>query len=455
MGEAVSRVTRAGASPQARPVTTPEIGLVTAVALVLGNMIGSGVFLLPASLAPYGGLGFVGWTISAGGSIALALMFARLARVSADAGGFYAYTRRAFGDLPAFLVAWSYWISIWSTNAALAVAFVGYLDPFAPSLVRNPVRAAFLAVAVVWLLVYVNCRGIRDAGRMQVLTTAVKVVPLVVVGAAGLAWASPERFVVPATAGDPLAGVMATVTLTLFAFLGLESATVPAASIRDPRRTIPRATVIGTLIASALYMLCTAGVMSVIEPAALAQSSAPFADAARTLFGPAVAGAVALGAAISCFGALNGWTLMVGQLPAVAAADGLFPAVFARVSRRGVPVAGMAIGGGLATLLILSNSSANLVALYTFTIVLSTLGSLVPYLACALAATLRRPGTVSAAVPATPTASVIAMLALGYSVLAVVGAGAEALALGLLLFLAGLPIFYWSRRQRLAPSMHV
>jgi basic amino acid/polyamine antiporter, APA family len=165
---------------------TRAIGFWTAVALVMGNMIGSGVFLLPASLAPYGGISLAGWLVSGAGSILLALVFGRLASANPASGGPYAYTRAAFGDLASFLVAWGYWISIWCANAALAVAFVGYLDPFVPSIVRSPAAAAALAIAVLWLLSAVNITGVRTAGRIQVITTVLKILPLVFVGGAGL-----------------------------------------------------------------------------------------------------------------------------------------------------------------------------------------------------------------------------------------------------------------------------
>src|SRR5512145_2363405 len=201
------------------------IGFWMAVALVMGNMIGSGIFLLPASLAPYGGLSLVGWLVSTAGSLLLALVFARLARLDPAAGGPYAYTRRAFGDLPAFQVAWGYWISVWCANAALSVAFVGYLDPFVPSIVRSPVRAALLAVAMLWLLTAVNIRGARVAGRVQVLTTTLKVLPLVVVAIAGLALVEPAHFAIAEREASAIGfRLMSVVTLTLWAFLGLECA---------------------------------------------------------------------------------------------------------------------------------------------------------------------------------------------------------------------------------------
>jgi APA family basic amino acid/polyamine antiporter len=426
------------------------VGFWTAVALVLGNMIGSGVFLLPASLAPYGGLSLVGWIISATGSVLLAIVFARLGRRDPAAGGPYAYTRRAFGDLAGFLVAWGYWISSWATNAALAVAFVGYLGVFFPRVAAHPASAAGLAVATVWLLTAVNARGVAAAGRVQVVTTILKVLPLILVGAAGLAALQPEHF---AIADRPLAAygrdVMAVVTLTLWAFLGLECATIPAASVRDPDRTIPLATLTGTIIAAVVYLVSTAGVMGVVRPEVLATTTAPFADAAQALFGGRAAQVVAIGAAISCFGALNGWILIVGQLPLAVARDGLFPAVFARTTSRGVPVAGMVIAGVLSTALIALNYTRGLVALFTFIILLATLSTLVPYVFCSLAEFLfdRQPG----APQSSRAARVVSALAFLYAIVAVAGAGADVVYRGFLLLLLGLPVYVWRQRAREAP----
>src|SRR5690606_8115411 len=299
------------------PAAPPRVlGFWSAVAIVMGNMIGSGVFLLPASLAAYGGLGLAAWLVTAGGAACLAFVFAHLARANPAAGGLYAYTRGAFGDLPGFLVAWGYWISAWSATAALAVAGVGYLDPFIPGIVRSPASAGALAISIVWLFTLVNSAGVRAAGSVQVTTTVLKILPLVVIGIGGLFFFNTASFAVDVEGPrEAAASISAAATLTLWAFLGLESGTVPAESIDDPGRTIPRATVIGVLITAVIYIVSTVGVMSLVPAAQLATTTAPFADAARTLMGDTAARLVALGAAISCFGALNGWVLVVGQLP--------------------------------------------------------------------------------------------------------------------------------------------
>ena len=427
-------------------MSTPRaIGFWTAVSLVMGNMIASGVFLLPASLAPYGGISIAGWVVSAAGSVMLALVFARLARFNPAAGGPYAYTRQGFGDLAGFLVGWGYWISVWCANAAIAVAFVGYLDPFIPGVVRAPAAAAALAIATVWLLIAVNIRGVDAAGRVQVVTTALKILPLALIGIGGLFALTPSHFAVSDTSVRGLAaGVTATATLTLWAFLGLECATIPAGNVRDPERTIPRATIIGTVLAACIYIVSTVGVMAAVPPAALAQSTAPFADAARALFGEPAAKLVALGAAISCFGGLNGWVLVVGQLPRAMAADGLFPRPFATLSARGTPARGMIIAGVLTTVLIGMNFSRGLVELFTFIILLSTLSVLVPYVFCSLAGFLiqrRDPRMQMSAGAAT-----VAALAFGYALWAIGGAGAEVVYCGFLLLLAGLPVYAWVAR---------
>jgi APA family basic amino acid/polyamine antiporter len=414
------------------------IGFWTAVALVVGNIIGSGVFLLPASLAPYGGLAFGGWLISGAGAVMLALVFARLARANPAAGGIYAYSRAGFGDLAGFLVGWGYWTAVWSGCAALAVAFVGYVGAFLPGVAASPVAAAALAIAALWAVALINARGVREAGVVQVVTTVIKLLPLIVIGGAGLIWFSPSNFAVPdgATPGG-LFGTTGTLfaiaSLTLWALLGVESATIPAGAVEQPDKTIPRATLVGTTIAVVVSVVSTAGVMGLLSHATLSQTTAPFADAARQLFGDRAAGLVAIAASISVLGALNGWTLLQGQLPVAVAADGLFPAWFGRLSSRGTPVNATLAGAVLATVLILANYSRSLVALFTFVIQLATLSTLVPYVFCSLAAWMK------------PGNKLVPTLAFVFSMGAILGAGPEVVYWGFVLLLAGLPIYVAQR----------
>jgi APA family basic amino acid/polyamine antiporter len=279
---------------------------------------------------------------------------------------------------------------------------------------------------------------------VQFATTALKILPLLAVGLAGLAYFHPEYLAVSSTGARAMAGdVTQSATLTLWAFLGLECATIPAGSIRDPERTIPRATIAGTLITAGIYVISTVGVMGIVPPATLASTTAPFADAARLLAGEYAARLVALGAAISCFGALNGWTLIVGQLPMAVAQDGLFPRVFGRLSRRGTPVAALAIGAVVATALVAANYGHGLVKLFTFFILLSTLSTLVPYAFCSLAAfMMERSGRLRMAAGA----RTVCALAFLYSMWAIAGAGSDVVTYGFLLLLAGLPVYVWVAR---------
>ncbi len=431
--------------------TKVGLGLWICTALVVGNMIGSGIFLLPSSLAAYGGVSILGWLVTAAGAIFLALVFARLSRAIPKAGGPYAYSRLTFGDLTGFLMAWGYWISIWCSNAAIAIAMVGYLSTFHPRLATDPTLAASAAVAAIWVLTWVNSMGVRDAGLVQLVTTVLKIVPLIAIGVWGLFFLRPDHFTPFNTSGQSLpSAINATAALTLWAFLGLESATIPADEVARPRRTIPLATVLGTLIAAVVYILASTAVMGIIPPAALAKSSAPFADAAVELWGSWAGGAVAAGASIACFGALNGWILMQGQLPLAAARDGLFPESFGRVSRRGTPVLGIVISSVLATVLIAMNYRRGLIERFNFIIMLATLTCLVPYILSALAELVisvrgrgRTTGKDRPGGKKWVSGSIIAILALAYSVWAAVGLGLEIVCWGLLLLAAGVPVHGW------------
>jgi APA family basic amino acid/polyamine antiporter len=416
-----------------------------AVALVMGNMIGSGIFLLPASLAELGGISLIGWLVSTGGALMLALVFARLARIDPASGGPYAYTRRAFGDLAGFLVAWGYWISIWTSLGALAVALVGYLAALVPPINATPATAAGAALIAVWSLVAVNAIGARAAGWVQVVTTVLKLLPLGLVAALGLIHFDPSAFQIADASVRTLAGtVPAAATLTLWAFLGLESATIPADSIERPDISIPRATVAGTALVALVYVTSTIGVMSLVPREALSVSTAPFVDAVSTRLGQWGAGVVAAGAALSCLGALNGWTLLVGQLPLAVARDGLFPGIFARTSRRGTPAAGLIIAGVLTTALVLLNYTRGLVELFTFFILLSTLNTLIPYVFSSLALFLLPRGSRT---PLPRGLAAAAVLAFAYSIWAIAGAGKDTIYWGFLLLIAGLPVHVFLVRR--------
>jgi basic amino acid/polyamine antiporter, APA family len=421
-----------------------QIGLVTATALVLGNMIGSGIFLLPASLAPYGGYSLIGWLVSAAGALLLAGVFYRLAKRAPRAGGPYAYSREAFGDCIGFLVAWMYWVALVGGNAAIAVAFASYLSAFLPALGAHPLLGALAALAAIWVLAVVNITGIRSAGTVQVVTTILKVLPLLALALFGFARFDPHLLVPGAHAGSPWSAINISVAATLFAFIGVECASIPAGHVREPEKTIPRATLLGTAIAAIVYIACTAAVMGLLPATELAKSQAPLADAGRLLWGTGAGYLIAGAAAISCFGALNGWILIVGQFPQAVARDGLFPDLFARESARGTPAPALLAAAAITSVLVLANYTRGMVAMFTFMVLLTTLSNVVAYLFSSMADVVlaRRGGR-----PVPPRDPILACAAFAFSMWAVIGAGEDAAYWNLILLALGIPLYAWQLRR--------
>ena len=426
----------------------PLLGFWMCVALVVGNSIGSGVFLLPASLAPFGLNSVIAWGFTASGAIALAIVFARLSRAFPQAGGPYAYVRVAFGPLIAFVVAWGYWISIWVGNVSIATAAVSYLSPLLPWIAEQPGASAGATLLLLWLLTFVYWYGVKASGWVQAITTVLKILPLLAVAALGLL--SLHSTHAAPTLNIPLSvsGVTAAATLTLWALLGLESATIPADKVANPGRTIPIATLLGTVVTALICAIACTTVLLLVPPATLAQSNAPFVDLAAQYWGVSAGKIVAVFAAISAFGALNGWILLQGELPRAMAIRGEFPQIFARESAHNTPGFGLCVGSALATLLILANYQKSMVSVFTFMILLSTTACLVLYALCS-AALLRLQWTQKLGAPrkgSVPLA-IVAILATAYSLWAIVGAGVEAVLWGAALLLLGVPLYYWFRRS--------
>jgi APA family basic amino acid/polyamine antiporter len=427
----------------------PLLGFWMCVALVVGNSIGSGVFLLPASLVPFGVNSIIAWGFTASGAIALAIVFARLSRAFPQAGGPYAYVHVAFGPLLAFVVAWGYWISIWVGNVSIATAAVSYISPLMPWIAAQPGASAGATLLLLWLLTFVNWYGIKASGWVQGVTTVLKILPLLAVGALGLISLHAGGTAAPMLAPFSISGVTAAATLTLWALLGLESATIPADKVANPGRTIPIATLLGTVITALICAIACTTVLLLVPPATLSQSNAPFVDLAVQYWGMGAGRLVAVFAAISAFGALNGWILLQGELPRAMAIRGEFPRIFARESVHNTPGFGLCFGSALATLLILANYQKSMVSVFTFMILLSTTACLVLY-ALSSAALLRLQWTRQLGAPRRGTVplAIVGILATAYSLWAIVGAGAEAVLWGAALLLLGVPLYYWFRSSR-------
>jgi APA family basic amino acid/polyamine antiporter len=429
-----------------------KFGFWMASALVVGNVIGAGLFLLPATLAPYGWVSVAGWLITLVGALCLAWVFAQLSRYLPHAGGAFGFMRLAHGDGPAFVGAWGYWVSIWVANAAIATGAISYLSRLVPSVENTAGVAPILTCGVIWLLTWVNLRGVRTVGWVQMGTTIVKLLPFVAVFALIIVRLASEgtSAVAPFDAGAlTLGGATAAATLTLYSLLGLESAAIPADRVTDPARTVPAATMFGTWLTGIVSVVCCSAVVLMLPSAEVASSTAPFALFIGRAWGDGAAAFVALCAVVSCYGALNGWVLLAGELPAAMADAGRLPAWFGVRNARGAPVRAVILSSVLTSVLVLLNFTSSMAAVFTFAILLATATNLVLYLLCAVGAVrLMRSG----AVPHSRMLLAAAVGATVFSVWALYGAGREALLWGMVLLLAGWPVFIVAARTRAAAA---
>ena len=429
----------AGAPSDTSLKPTRKLGLVMCIALVVGNMVGTGVFLLPRDLAPLGWNSVYGWLATIGGTLCLAIVLTRLARGRADGCAAYSYPAAAFGPGTGFVVAWSYWISCWTANATLAVAVVSNLSIIWPDL-AGPGVAALAALVPLWLLTFVNCLGVREAGKVQVLTTLLKLLPLagaMLVGAwlliGGTAAPAPHDSV-PITA----ASIQAAATLTLFAMLSFESAAAAGDRVENPERNVPRATMIGTILAGVIYLFSCSAVTLLLPVPALQESNAPFATFFSTLVDPSLGPIVALFVAIAALGALNGLVLVQAEMPLALARERLLPLWLARFNRAEVPWRIHLISSGLATIVVLANYTRGLAGLFSFMLLVTTSVSIIFYLACALAS-LRL--MAARRLAASPAFLAVVLVAVAYSLWAFYGAGIEASLWSLGMTAAAIPVY--------------
>jgi APA family basic amino acid/polyamine antiporter len=423
-----------------------QLGFWMCTALVVGNTIGVGIFMLPASLAPYGLNAMIGWGITVLGMTVLARVFARLARQFPTADGPFAYIEATSGRLAAFASIWCYWVQCWITNAAIAIGVVAYLAKVVPALETVP--PALQALGLLWLCIVVNLLGVRAGGGLQVATTLLKLLPLlaIVLLGAGLLVSEPSAYTaqVPDTP-VALESLMAASTIALFAMLGIESAAVPAGRVHDPERTVPRATMAGTLLTAAIYVAVSSMAILLLPQQQLAASSAPFSDLLDVLLGQGHGRLLAVFVVISGLGALNGWTLLLGELTASMARHGTLPRPLERLNGRGAPAVALLATGVLATATLLMNYSKSLVEGFTLLTLIVTAANLPLYLFCALAlVVLWRRG--ARGLPR--DLLVLGLLGAAYSVFALIGLGREPFLWALALGAAGLPLYFFSSRRR-------
>jgi APA family basic amino acid/polyamine antiporter len=357
------------------------------MALIIGSIIGVGIFNLPTSLASYGPITLISMALTTVGALVLAVLFAGLSRRLPADGGPYAYARVAFGNGYGFANAWSYWITAWAGNAAIAVGWVLYVEHFINK-GQNKLITVLLVLVGLWLPAAVNLSGVKNIGSVQVITTIIKFVAVAFVAIVGLFFISSANFTPWNVSGEgainAIGGGMA---IALFSYLGVETAAVAAAKVRNPDRNIPRATVLGTIATAVVYMLSLVAVFGIVPTSKLANATAPFSDAINAMFGGTWAGNVmAIAVIISGLGALNGWTMICAEMPLAAAEDGLFPERFKRMSKNGVPAFGIIASTVLASIAMAINYLGSGGATVFTTLVLMTgITAAIPYGFSALA----------------------------------------------------------------------
>ena len=433
-------------APSVRHIARRKFGFWMATALVVGNIIGSAIFMLPAGLAPFGWNAVLAWGFTFVGALSLAWVFAQMSRHLPNAGGSFGFMRLGVGEEAAFIGAWGYVVSVWAANAGITIAGISYLTRLLPSLANTPLASPVAALLAIWLLTWVNLRGLRAAGSVQSATTIIKLLPFVAV--IGLAlW----RIAVSGGAALPpvrdgsftLSGATGAVGLTLFAMLGLESAAMPVDAVENPAKNVPRATMVGTGLSAVVSLIASCAVALMLPLAAVSVSKAPVADFIAGAFGGVAGAIVAACAVVSCFGCLNGWLLIGGEVPVAMTQAGTLPAWFARTNAHGAPARSIVLGAIVTSLLTLMAYTKVGVAAYNFAILLAAATNLLLYLFCVIAvARFMRDGRV----PRSAGLLVGAALAFAFVLWAFYGSGWEALGWGAVLTAIGWPIYKAAKR---------
>jgi arginine:agmatine antiporter len=363
-----------------------KMTLTQATMLVAGNMIGTGVFLLPVNLASVGSISVFGWIVATAGAAALGLVFAKLGELEPKEGGPYAYARDFLGPYVGFQTNYVYWFGNWIGNIAIAVAAVGYLAEFFPS-IATPPASVFATAGVIWLLTFANILGPRVVGALETWTMSLALIPILGIALLGWIWFDPEIFRASwnVSGGSDAHAISRAASMALWAYMGIESAAVSAGVIENPKRNIPLATLMGLGLSAVVYVLSSTVIMGLIPNAELQKSHAPFAEAAQIAIGTPGLVIVAICAILKSVGSLGGWMLLVGQSAKAAADDGMFPQVFARLNRHGVPGVGLVIVGVLMTIVLFATMSPTIADQFSLIIDLAVILAVIPYIYASVA----------------------------------------------------------------------
>ncbi len=421
--------------------TVRKMGFWSVVSLVIGSQVGSGAFLSPAQLAGLGSPSLAGWILAGAGAISIALIFAQLCMHIPKAGGPHAYVEAAFGKKFSFFTSWTYWVVSWVSTTVVIITAVSYMIPIIGK--QTSLNIFLIELFILSLITYLNFRGVVFAGALEMILTIFKCLPLLIIPLSAFFFFNPEHFIfrVTDTTGSIFSIVNKASLLCLWGFIGVESATVTAGVIENPRTTVPKAVVLGTVVVAFLYILNTVGLMGLIPLDKLAVSTAPHADAVRIVFGPGFDKFIAFIASLACIGTVNAWTLMSAQMAYSAAQDGVFPPIFAKTNKNGAPIVNLLISFfGMVPLLAMAMNSSLLTQLDTL-ISISGATFLAIYALCMIAY-LKLYASKSILY------SFIALLALLFCGWALSAASLNHAFVCLMFTATGLPIYWWNKKVR-------
>ena len=416
------------------------IGFWRGWSIAVGCAIGSGIFMMPTMLAPYGLLGFGGWLVAGAGSILVALTMARLVKRIPKTGGPYVYVNEGLGDFSGFIIAWTYWVACVSAIAGISIAFVGYLGFFLPQIASSQIYALLASLMLIWIIVFLNIRSLENSSKFQLISTLLKLVPLmliVLLGASNFDTGNlPE---LNPTNLHPISLIATVTTLVMWSFIGIETATVPADNVINPQETIPKVLIASVITILILYILVSIAIAALVPASELLDSSAPFALAASKILGVTGGAIISIGALISTLGSLNANTLTAGNLSLAAARDGLLPSKFVILTKNGTPIFTYLLTGVFVSILLMLNYTKGMVNAFVFMAMLSTLSTLIAYAFCAIAEF--KFAKADAKSTQRNNALLLSCVIFLYAFFAIWGAGIEMIIYSLILILIGTPIY--------------
>ena len=425
-------------------VNTKIIGFWRGWSIAVGCAVGSGIFMMPTLLAPYGLIGFGGWLIAGAGSVLVALTMSRLVRRIPKTGGPYVYANEGLGHFAGFIIAWTYWIACITAIAGISIAFVSYLGFFIPAISNSALLSLLASLVLVWLIVTLNIFSIESSAKFQVVSTLLKLLPLFFMMFLGLVGFDSNNLPeMNPTNANPFILLATVTTLVMWSFVGIETATVPAENFINPEKTIPKVLIAAVLSVLTIYVLVSIAIAAIVPAEELINSSAPFALAATKILGFSGGVIIAFGALISTLGSLNANTLTAGNITFAAARDKLLPSKFLTLSDAGTPIFSFILAGSFVSFLLMLNYTKGLIDAFIFFAMLSTLSTLIAYLFCAMAELkfLKNDD------PSKQRNSAI-FLTFGtflYAFFAIWGAGMEIVFYSFMLILVGMPMYAWMR----------